>query len=92
MRNAVAVLTGGGSIWVVGHRVDQLPNALIAKEINLDTPDEVAANDAFHDALKALQRARELSLRAGYGSLVVVPLAEAQRETQYAFDTARERN
>ena len=58
----------------------------------MDTSDEVAANEAIHDALKALQRARELSLRAGYGSLVVCPLAEAQRETQYALDTARERN
>lgn len=52
------------------------------------TSDEDAANEAIKDALKALQRARELSERAGYGSLVVGPLADAQREAQYALDTA----
>lgn len=52
------------------------------------TSDEQAANNAIRDALKALQRAGELSGRAGYGSLVVGPLAAAQRETQYALDTA----
>lgn len=56
------------------------------------TPDEQAANEAISDALKALQRACELSERAGYGSLVVGPLAEAQRETLYALDTALGRN
>lgn len=54
--------------------------------------DEQAANEAIKDALKALQRAGELSERAGYGSLVVGPLADAQREAQYALDTALGRN
>lgn len=47
------------------------------------TIDESSANEAIQTALKALQRARELSERAGYGSQVVVPLADAQREAQY---------
>lgn len=54
--------------------------------------DESAANEAIKDALKALQRACELSERAGYGSLVVGPLVDAQREAQYALDTALGRN
>jgi len=56
------------------------------------TPDEQAANEAIKDALKALHRASELSERAGYGSQVAVPLADAQRDTQYALDTALGRN
>ena len=56
------------------------------------TIDEQAANDAIKDALKSIQRAAELSERAGYGSLVLVPLADAQRETNYALDTALGRN
>ena len=56
------------------------------------TSDEATANDAIKDALKALQRARELSERVGYGSLVVGPLMDAQREAQYALDTAEGRN
>lgn len=52
------------------------------------TSDEAAANEAIADALKALQRARELSERAKYGSMVVGPLREAQRDAQYALDTA----
>ena len=54
--------------------------------------DETAANEAIEDALKAIQRARELSERVGYGSQVVGPLADAQREAQYALDTALGRN
>lgn len=54
--------------------------------------DETAANDAIRDALKALQRARELSERAGYGSQVVGPLVDAQRDTRYALDAALGRN
>lgn len=54
--------------------------------------DESTANEAIKDALKALQRARELSERAGYGSLVVGPLVDAQREAQYALDSALGRN
>jgi hypothetical protein len=56
------------------------------------TSDESTANEAIKDALKAIQRARELIERAGYGSLVVGPLVDAQREAQYALDTALGRN
>lgn len=58
----------------------------------MSTSDETTATDAIKDALKALQRARELSERAGYGTLVVGPLVDAHRETQYALDTALGRN
>lgn len=54
--------------------------------------DEDVANEAIKEALKALQRALELSERARYGSLVLGPLADAQRDTQYAYDTATGRN
>ena len=49
---------------------------------------ETTANDAIRDALKAIQRARELSERAGYGSLVLGPLADAQLSAKYALDVA----
>ena len=58
----------------------------------MTTTDESTAQEAIRDALKALQRARELSERVGYGSLVVGPLVDAQREAQYALDTALGRN
>lgn len=58
----------------------------------MNASDEEAANDAINDALTALQRARDLSVCAGYGSLVVGPLMDAQREAQYALDTALGRN
>ena len=51
------------------------------------TPDEEKANEAIKEVLKALQRARELSERAGYGSMVMGSLADAHREAQYALDT-----
>lgn len=54
--------------------------------------DEAVANEAIKEALKAIQRARELSERAGYGSQVIGPLVDAQRETQYALNTALGRN
>lgn len=54
--------------------------------------DESTAQEAIRDALKALQRARELSERVRYGSLAVGPLVDAQREAQYALDTALGRN
>lgn len=54
--------------------------------------DETAANEAIRASLHALQRARELSERAEYGSQVLVPLDEAVREAQYALDTALGRN
>lgn len=50
------------------------------------------ANNAVKDALKAIQRARELCERAQYGTLVLDPLADAQRSTQYALDTVLGRN
>lgn len=53
---------------------------------------EAAANAAIKAALQALLRAQELSKQAEYGSLVLRPLAEAQLETQYAYDTAMGRN
>jgi hypothetical protein len=53
---------------------------------------ETTANEAIKDALKALHRALELSEHAGYGSQVLGPLADAQREAQYAYDTAMGRN
>jgi hypothetical protein len=56
------------------------------------SPDEVTAQEALREALKALQRARELSERAGYGSLVKDALVTAVGETQYALDTAMGRN
>lgn len=56
------------------------------------TTQELTANDAIKDALKAIQRALELSERAGYGRQVRCPLSDAQRETQYALNTALGRN
>lgn len=50
--------------------------------------EESLANRALTDALKALQRATELCELAGYGSQVLGPLADAQRDLQYAYDTA----
>lgn len=56
------------------------------------TEAEVEANNAIQAALKSLLRASELCERAGYGSLVMGPLADAQRQTNYALDTAVGRN
>lgn len=56
------------------------------------TVEEATANEAIKDALRALHRAGELSERAGHGGLVVGPLVDAQREAQYALDTALGRN
>lgn len=53
---------------------------------------ETIANEAIKEALKALQRALEMSEQAGYGSQVLGPLSEAQREARYAYDTALGRN
>ncbi|MDR6397946.1 hypothetical protein ACTOWA_00420 [Herbaspirillum seropedicae] len=58
----------------------------------MSTPDEEAANEAVRTALQALQRARELCERAGYGSLVMPSLDAALSETQYALDTVLGRN
>ena len=56
------------------------------------TDKEAVANEAVRDALKALQRARELCQRAEYGSLVLGPLADAHRDTQHALDTILDRS
>jgi hypothetical protein len=56
------------------------------------TLEETTANEALKEALKQVQRARELCERAGYGSQVLGPLANAHRDTQYALDTALGRN
>jgi hypothetical protein len=48
---------------------------------------EATANEAIRDALRAIQRARELSERAEYGALVLGTLADAQLSTLYALDT-----
>lgn len=58
----------------------------------MSTSDQTAANEAVKSALQALQRAKELCERAGYGTLVLGSLDEAVRETQYALDTALGRN
>lgn len=49
---------------------------------------EAEANNALKETLQAIQRARELCERADYGSQVLGPLSDAQRDTQYALDTA----
>lgn len=56
------------------------------------TEQENAANDALKEALQALQRARDLCQQADYGSMVLGPLSNAHRDTQYALDTAIGRN
>ena len=50
------------------------------------------AQEALKSALQALVRASELCEMAGYGSLILGSLAEAQREASYALDTAMGRN
>lgn len=54
--------------------------------------DEKAAQAAIREALAAIQRAAELAEQVGYGSQVLGPLSDAERETQYAYDTAMGRN
>lgn len=49
------------------------------------------ANEAIKDALRAIQRARELCEQAGYGSLVLGALADGRQEVQCALDTVLER-
>ena len=53
---------------------------------------EADANKALKEALEAIQRARELCERAEYGSQVLGPLLDAQRDTQYALNTALSRS
>ena len=50
--------------------------------------EELAADEAIEQALKALARAVELAERAGYGVEVQSPLADAQKNVRYAHDVA----
>lgn len=50
------------------------------------------AIEAIKDALRAIQRARELCEQAGYGCLVLGALADGRQEVQYALDTVLERS
>jgi hypothetical protein len=54
----------------------------------MSSENETTANEAIREALKALQRARELSERAEYESLVLGPLADAQLSAHQALDVA----
>jgi predicted dinucleotide-binding enzyme len=56
------------------------------------TQEEREALAAMQKAAQALTRASELAERAGFGSLVLGPLADAQRNLRYALDTAAGRN
>lgn len=56
------------------------------------TAAEQAANQAIADAVTTLRHAADLCERAGYGCLIRDSLADAQKEAQYALDTATERN
>lgn len=52
---------------------------------------EQQANAAISEAIKALQKAHQVSETAGYGSQVLAPLDEALRAALYALDTAEGR-
>lgn len=52
---------------------------------------EREVTEAMRQALQALTRAQELAERVGYGSMVLGPLAEAQKAARYALDTAEGR-
>lgn len=58
----------------------------------LSKPTEAEAVGALRDALQKIRRAQEVCERVGFGCLVLMPLAESQREVQYALDTALGRN
>lgn len=62
----------------------------------LRTPDSmiaaIVANDALKEVVKAIQRAKDLSERAGYGSIVMASLEGAHNEAHYALDTVLGRN
>lgn len=58
----------------------------------MSDPKETAAQEALKNALRALARAGELCEIAGFGSQVIGPLSDAQRETNYALATALGRN
>ena len=71
---------------------DALKSIPKPKPVKVYMSAETIAKEAIKDALKALQRAIELSEQAGYGSLVLGPLSDAQREVRYAHETAMGRN
>lgn len=50
--------------------------------------EEREADRAIQKALQALTKAVELSARAGYGTEVLMPLADAQKNVRYAHDVA----
>ena len=52
---------------------------------------ESEAIAAMKAAAQELMRAEELAERAGYGQLVLYPLAEARKEVRDALDTVLER-
>lgn len=53
---------------------------------------EREASESIKTALQTLSRAIELSERAGYGTQIVIPLRDAQKEVRYALDTATGKN
>lgn len=53
---------------------------------------EKQAIEALETAVRMLSRAVELSERAGFGSQIAGPLADALRDARYALDTAQGRN
>lgn len=53
---------------------------------------EREASEAIKTALQTLSRAIELSERAGYGTQILIPLRDAQKEVRYALDTAAGKN
>lgn len=55
------------------------------------TPAEKEANDALKDALRSIQRARELCERAEYGGLLLASLVSGHRDIQCAHDMALDR-
>ncbi|AVR96420.1 hypothetical protein C9I28_12450 [Pseudoduganella armeniaca] len=61
-------------------------------ESTIPRPTEAEAVISLRDALQKIRRAQELCERVGFGCLVLMPLAESQRELQYALDTALGRN
>jgi hypothetical protein len=77
-----------GQLSVVDATLNQLFQALkMARKINMATLDESTENEAIKDALSAPVR-RRAGERARYGSVVSGTLVDAQREAQYALDTA----
>ena len=53
---------------------------------------DASALAAMQTAAQALTRAFELAELAGFGSMVLGPIAQSQHELRYALDTASGRN